>query len=119
MSGRATDFDRAIAARLRERRKEIGMTLAELAEQLDCSYQQLGKRETGQNRISAGDLAQTCQILRMDVTEALYGSDMPPGPAPHERQTMNMLQDFRRLSEDERDAIAQVVRVMARRGERS
>lgn len=56
-------IDVAVGARIRLRRKELGMSQAALAEQLGVSFQQVQKYERGANRISASMLVKTARAL--------------------------------------------------------
>lgn len=57
MTSRQPDWiDIHVGHRIRFIRKERDLSLQELAERLDMSYQQVQKYETGANRVSAGTL---------------------------------------------------------------
>ena len=68
---KADQIDFHIAARLKERRRQVGMSQRELAESLGLSYQQIQKYESGTNRISAGRLVTIAQRLEITV-ESLF-----------------------------------------------
>jgi transcriptional regulator with XRE-family HTH domain len=61
------DTDRYVGARVRGRRRMLGLTQHQLAELIGVSYQQANKYETGLNRVSAGRLYQIAQALDTDV----------------------------------------------------
>jgi transcriptional regulator with XRE-family HTH domain len=48
--------DRHVAARIRQKRVELGMSLETLGEALGVTFQQVQKYEKGTNRVSAGRL---------------------------------------------------------------
>lgn len=59
--------DHYIGERLRERRRELGMSQGALAEALNISFQQVQKYEQGTNRVAAATLFQICILLGVDV----------------------------------------------------
>ncbi len=59
------DIDIQVGANIRALRKKLGLSLIELAEILDLSYQQLQKYEIGANRISTGTLVQLADALNV------------------------------------------------------
>ena len=59
----------AIARQLVRFRAGAGLSLAEMAKALGCSYQQVQKYERGQNRISAARLFQYAQACGVPVAE--------------------------------------------------
>ncbi len=72
------DLERYIGARIRQRRTELGLTQLQLARQLNLSYQQVQKYETGLNRISAGRLLQISSLLFIDINYFFKGLDVIP-----------------------------------------
>jgi len=69
--GLAGPSDVLIGARIRNRRKELGMTLPELASQIGLTYQQLHKYEVGRNRVAAARLPAIGEALQVPVTYLL------------------------------------------------
>jgi transcriptional regulator with XRE-family HTH domain len=59
----ADPIDVAVGARIRIRRKEIGMSQQTLAQHLGVTFQQVQKYERGANRISASMLVRTARAL--------------------------------------------------------
>lgn len=68
--------DLHVGRRVRARRKAVGLTLEALAGDLQITYQQLQKYETGANRISVSMLYDIARALQMPV-EQFYGG-LPP-----------------------------------------
>lgn len=64
----AKRVDRHVGVMMRQRRKELGLTQQGLAAQLDISYQQIQKYESGTNRVSAGRLYILAEILGVDLS---------------------------------------------------
>ena len=74
MVPRSTSIDQAIGARVRQRRRALGMNQTELGEKIGVTYQQLQKYETGANRMGAGRLAAVATALDVPIT---YFLDQP------------------------------------------
>jgi len=66
-------LDQQIGARLRTRRRELGMSQQELAGALSISFQQIQKYERGSNRISASSLVELARALECGP-EVLLGT---------------------------------------------
>jgi transcriptional regulator with XRE-family HTH domain len=62
------DVDSSVSTRLRLRRKELGLTQADLANKIGLSFQQLQKYEQTKNRISAGILYALSKALGVPIT---------------------------------------------------
>ena len=74
-SRRAQPVDQEIGARLRVRRKQLGLSQTELGERLGVSFQQLQKYERGTNRISASSLIVLADALECRPTDLLGVED--------------------------------------------
>lgn len=83
------DFEKSIGPRIRIARLSRGMGLAQLAQRLGISYQQLHKYEVGANRISIARLAHIGEILGVQLIDLLL---LPLDPA-----TMSQPPDHERL----------------------
>jgi transcriptional regulator with XRE-family HTH domain len=64
---RYTDLELAIGARLRARRRQLGLSQTDLAGKLGVSFQQVQKYERGANRIAASTLAVAAEALGTSV----------------------------------------------------
>lgn len=80
--GIADPIDIAVGARIRIRRKELGISQQKLAEGLGVTFQQVQKYERGANRISASMLARTFKILGTDAN-FFFGVNEPAGVEQH------------------------------------
>jgi transcriptional regulator with XRE-family HTH domain len=88
-------IDRYVGGRLRMRRKMLSMSQERLAQGLGITYQQLQKYEKGKNRVSAGKLHQSAEILQVPVAFFFEGAPAAPSqpqakdatPAPHDYVT--------------------------------
>ncbi len=67
MKGSATKVDEFVGARVRERRKQLGLSQEKLANTLGVSFQQVQKYEIGINRVSAGRLYDISNSLDVDI----------------------------------------------------
>ena len=80
----AQPVDVAVGRRLRSRRKELGLSQAEVARDLDISAQKLGKYERGQDRMRARHLFLAARYLGVSVGYFFRGAaaandDRPAG----------------------------------------
>ena len=66
-AGRAAQLELAIGARLRTRRRQLGLSQTDLAEVLGVSFQQVQKYERGSNRVAASTLLAAAQALSTSV----------------------------------------------------
>ena len=112
-----------VGARLRFRRKLLGLSQTALGNALGLTFQQVQKYENGANRISASRLYQTASIL--DVPIPFFFEDMPselmgrrksPSDAPViDGQTTKFLRAYLSVSDDRtRTSIRALVKVLAR-----
>jgi transcriptional regulator with XRE-family HTH domain len=67
--------DAHVGARIRLRRKLLGLSQQQLAERLGLTFQQVQKYERGVNRVSASKLYETAQVLQAPVTHFFEGLD--------------------------------------------
>jgi len=103
---------RHVGARIRRRRREIGVSQSRLAGILGLSFQQVQKYESGANRVSSPLLWRISQVLGTSTDYWFDG--LPTGPADRLRydQTTQLL-----LTEDGQDlaqAFARIPRRSAR-----
>ena len=76
-----SSVDAHVGARIRLRRKLLGLSQQQLAAQLGLTFQQVQKYERGVNRVSASKLYETAQVLQAPVThffEGLEGESLIP-----------------------------------------
>lgn len=76
-ANRATETDRFVGTRIRERRIMLGLSQQQMAEMIGVTYQQAHKYERGINRISAGRLYQIAQVLKVPVSYFYDGLEEP------------------------------------------
>lgn len=112
--------DSTIGARVRARRRELGLSQSELAHKLGVSFQQVQKYESGANRISASTLMAAARALETSPSRLL--EDEPP-PSEQEAELLNaltrpdamdMLQAFNAIADPRtRSALLALVREIA------
>lgn len=76
---RADPVDVHVGARLRSRRRFLGLSQTALATQLGITFQQVQKYERGANRISASKLVACAKAL--EVPTAWFFAEIDGGPA--------------------------------------
>lgn len=117
---RATDrthnIDRHVGARIRERRRLLGLTQTQLAELVGVAYQQFAKYESASNRISASRLFEIARVLGVDVGSFFEGLDVPDEDllGSRERQCLELTRNFSAIpNEQQQAALSQLARVLA------
>jgi transcriptional regulator with XRE-family HTH domain len=106
-SGRKTETDAFVGAKIRARRLVLNMSQTELGRRLGVTFQQVQKYEKGLNRVSAGTLYRTAQVMRAPITYFFDGLQPLNGaPDPMQRKVI----DFLRTNEGARmmDALGKV-----------
>ena len=78
-TGRPSPVDVHVGARVRLRRKMLGMTQTDLGDALGLSFQQVQKYERGANRIGSSRLYDLSRVLDLSVDH--FFEDMPPAVA--------------------------------------
>jgi transcriptional regulator with XRE-family HTH domain len=77
--GRAAQLELIIGARMRTRRRQLGLSQSDLAERLGVSFQQVQKYERGANRVAASTLLAAAQTLGTSISwlvgEEISGRD--------------------------------------------
>lgn len=73
---RATQTELAIGARMRMRRRQLGLSQSDLSLKLGVSFQQVQKYERGANRVAASTLLTAARALDTSVAW-LVGEDSP------------------------------------------
>jgi transcriptional regulator with XRE-family HTH domain len=74
MAKRPNSVDEFVGARLRLRRKQLGLTQEQLGARLGLTFQQIQKYEKGINRIGAGRLPNLAGILQVPISYFFPGS---------------------------------------------
>ncbi len=109
----ANDVDVLVGARIRIRRKVLGMSQSTLAEALELTFQQVQKYERGINRVSASKLYEMARTLDVPIAYFFHGLPAPNAEAEQSMRTtdralaeylmtpgaFDMLRAFSRISE--------------------
>jgi transcriptional regulator with XRE-family HTH domain len=115
MSETRSMVDHFIGARIRERRKMIGLSQPQLGELIGVSYQQVHNYERGDNSISAGRLYEIACELGAPLEYFFEGLKRNERRMPDRRR--RLLDTMRYLGEIEtgkhREAISQLIRALA------
>lgn len=91
--------DRYVGARIRERRRALALTQAQLAAVLGVGEQQLRRFERGSSRLSPRQLL--ALSLRLQVGPGYLLEGAPAGDEPHEDpEVIEMVQSFRAIRND-------------------
>jgi len=115
---RATETDRYVGGRIRERRIMLGLSQQQMAHMIGVTYQQTHKYERGINRISAGRLFEIARVLKVPVSYFFEGlGDRPEGGTLTGRQRMclELARNFARITnERHQEALSRLARTLAR-----
>ncbi|MEO5373229.1 MAG: helix-turn-helix domain-containing protein [Alphaproteobacteria bacterium] len=113
---RATDTDRHVGIRIRERRVMLGLSQQQMADMIGVTYQQAHKYERGINRISAGRLFEIAQVLGVPVNYFFETLDVRHSPDQSSRQRMclELARNFAQIeNERHQEALSQLARALA------
>jgi transcriptional regulator with XRE-family HTH domain len=116
----SNDIDRAIGARIRMRRHELGMTQETLAGELCLSFQQVQKYEKGVNRVGGSRMTQIATKLGVDEAFFYPARDVngkielcPMDDFLKDKDGMRIAQAWTALNRDQRQVAALVVETLA------
>ncbi len=79
-------LDIALGARVRLRRKELGLSQDQLARAVGITFQQVQKYEHGTNRISFSRLVEICEALECGIVDLIGNLDKSKTSASLSRQ---------------------------------
>ena len=95
-----------VGGQLRSQRVLFGMSQSELAEQLDITFQQLQKYESGSNRMSASRIWQASRVLGVQVSFFFDGLGEEADPATsilNTRAGLELVRDYESCPQNVRD----------------
>ncbi len=114
---RASNADRHVGTRIRERRIMMGLSQQQLARMIGVTYQQAHKYERGLNRISAGRLYEIAQVLSVPVSwffEGLAVDVSKQEATPRQRMCLELARNFAAIdNEKHQEALSQMARALA------
>lgn len=109
-------IDEHIGARLRQRRRLLGMTQQDLAKACGIRFQQVQKYECGANAMSATRLWQMAQVTNTPVSYFFEGLGARRPRQPHEAEgqaeTEELVRTFADLDEERRRRLLDLVKAM-------
>ena len=115
-ANRASEIDRHVGARIRERRIMMGLSQQQMADMIGVTYQQAHKYERGINRISAGRLFEITQVLAVPINyffEGLEDAEEQTVP-PRQRMCLELARNFSSINnERHQEALSQMARALA------
>jgi transcriptional regulator with XRE-family HTH domain len=122
----AHPIDLHVGARLRQRRRLLGMTQQKLAESVKIRFQQIQKYESGANRISASRLWALSKALEVPVAYFFEGLDdranapaqtnghhVAPADAFQNKETIDLVRAFYTLNDEPRRRLLDLARAMS------
>jgi transcriptional regulator with XRE-family HTH domain len=116
-TARASNADRHVGARIRERRITLGLSQQQLAQLIGVTYQQAHKYERGLNRISAGRLYDIAQVLNVPISwffEGLSTEVTVVEMSPRQRMCLELARNFAAIdNEKHQEALSQMARALA------
>jgi len=105
----------AIGSRLRELRKNRGLTQAELARQIGIQQSDLSRMEQGTYRVSLDNLFKILAVFDLELGEFFGDHTQRPQAAPLSQQDMQILHQLRELSPEARVEIQEFLEFKLRR----
>ncbi len=116
-ANRATETDRFVGIRIRERRIMLGLSQQQMAELIGVTYQQAHKYERGINRISAGRLYQIAKVLKVPVGffyEGLENTTDASELSVRQRMCLELARNFSTIGNPRhQEALSQMARALA------
>ncbi len=115
-------IDIYVGSRLRRRRRLLGLTQANLGEQVGIRFQQIQKYECAANRISASRLFDLSEALHVPVQyfydglsdkDAANDSEALPSDVLSQRETMELVRAYYALGEEPRRRLLDLAKAMA------
>jgi transcriptional regulator with XRE-family HTH domain len=111
-----------IGARIRARRKDLGMSQADLANAVGVTFQQIQKYENGTNALYATRLYQFTEILRVPICYFFGNAKEPEAlidkvASPHlsDKECMEIMKSFQKITHPTtRKRLADFIRSVAK-----
>jgi transcriptional regulator with XRE-family HTH domain len=114
---RASDADRHVGTRIRERRVMLGLSQQQLAQMIGVTYQQAHKYERGLNRISAGRLYDIARVLSVPISwffEGMLAEPVAAEMSPRQRMCLELARNFALIdNEKHQEALSAMARALA------
>lgn len=105
----ATDINTLLGQRLRRRRRVLGLTQSQLAEQVGIRFQQIQKYECAANKISAERLWQLAEALESPISYFYDGLQDEEQEDEEKRvprrEMLELAEHFSQLPDDQRERV--------------
>ena len=121
----ASETDIYVGKRLRRRRRILGLTQSELAEQVGVRFQQIQKYECGANRMTSGRLYDLSRAMNVSVQYFFDGLDIAqglhqaandcedlPGDVLTQKETLELVRAYYRLGERPRKRLLELAKAL-------
>lgn len=121
----ASETDIYVGKRLRRRRRILGLTQSELAEQVGVRFQQIQKYECGANRMTSGRLYDLSRAMNVSVQYFFDGLDIEqglhqaandcedlPGDVLTQKETLELVRAYYRLGERPRKRLLELAKAL-------
>ena len=89
-------IDNLVGAKIKELRMSQGLSRVQFAKKIDCSYQQLSKYESGNNRVSIGRMYIIARALNKSLMYFVEGKQ-PHMPTEHQRLGLEVSRNFAKI----------------------
>ncbi|MBL4597154.1 MAG: helix-turn-helix transcriptional regulator [Robiginitomaculum sp.] len=115
-------IDVYVGSRLRRRRRLLGLTQANLGEQVGIRFQQIQKYECAANRISASRLFDLSEALHVPIqyfydglnnNEVANDTGAMPADVLSQRETMELVRAYYALAEEPRRRLLDLAKAMS------
>ena len=100
------------ATRLRELRKSNNVSQQKLSKYLNFGYTAIANYESGRNQPSLDTVKKIAQYFDVTVDYLIGASDYPRSEKDITDKEAELLKIFRRINDEERDALLKVVNLM-------
>lgn len=113
----ADEVDRFVGGRIREIRKQRGLSQSQLGERLGVTFQQVQKYERGDNRVAASTVFRVCGVLKCGLADLFPPIDTG-APIAHRSEfdepgARELAIAYAALSTDERRAFRSLAQAVA------
>lgn len=116
--------DKFVGRRIKNRRREVGITQADLAAAVGVKFQQIQKYETGANRVSASRLWDIALVIGVPVSFFFDGVPLPdvttsaydikyPTDFYENRELGQLVTAYRKIPEKQRQKLMDLARALA------
>ncbi|MGF1604805.1 MAG: helix-turn-helix domain-containing protein [Rhodothalassiaceae bacterium] len=109
-TGTADAIDRTVARRLRQRRKKLGLTLQDVAADLNIAYQRVQRWEQGLTRIPSGWLFLHARALGLTPDQLYDGLNRPRDADGLDADTLALARKLNSLPDALKSSITQLIR---------